>query len=215
MRFVTLDDRGLDAGMAMPVSCGRCRRKAMIRLHPAELATAALAAFFAIELLLREGSAARSWKATVSDRGSTMLIVAAYVVSGICLALPFPGPRFPLAVRWAGAFIAALGVVLRIVAFRSLGSSYSRTLRINVGQQLVMRGVYQRIRHPGYLSALLIWGGAVVASGSAIATIAVLTTLALAYSHRIGAEERMLVASFGPRYEEYRKVSWRLLPYIY
>jgi protein-S-isoprenylcysteine O-methyltransferase Ste14 len=184
-------------------------------LHPAELASVALFAFFAIELLLRQGPAARSWKATASDRGSTMLIVAAYIVIGVCLAVPFPGPHFPLAARWGGAVFAVLGVAVRVAAFRSLGSSYSRTLRINEGQQLVMRGVYRRIRHPGYLSALLIWGGAVVASGSAIATIVVSAALVFTYSHRISAEEKMLTASFGRRYQEYRKVSWRLLPYIY
>jgi protein-S-isoprenylcysteine O-methyltransferase Ste14 len=184
-------------------------------LHPAELASIAVLAFFAIELFLRRGSAARSWKATAADRGSTMLIMTAYIVVAVCLVLPFPGAHFPLAVRWGGAVLAVVGVALRIAAFRSLGSSYSRTLRINEGQQLVMRGVYRRIRHPGYLSALLIWGGAVVASGSAIATIAVIAALMPAYCHRICAEEKMLTASFGGRYQEYRKVSWRLLPYIY
>jgi protein-S-isoprenylcysteine O-methyltransferase Ste14 len=117
-----------------------------MRLHPAELASVALFAFFAIELLLRQGSAARSWKATASDRGSTMLIVVTYIVIGVCLALPFPGPHFPRPVRWGGAVFAVLGVALRVAAFRSLGSSYSRTLRINEGQQLVMRGVHRRIR---------------------------------------------------------------------
>ena len=48
-----------------------------------------------------------------------------------------------------------------------------------------------------------------------IATASVLAALVIAYSYRIHSEERMLVASFGSRYEEYQKSSWRLVPYLY
>ncbi len=184
-------------------------------LRPSYVASAAVLAFLAIELLLRQGSAARSWRGTASDRGSTMLIAVAYVVIGACLVFPVPGVHLPRSVSWAGSIVAVLGVALRVSAFRMLGSSYSRTLRINEGQQLVSHGVYRRIRHPGYLSALLIWGGAVAASGSAIASIAVWAALIVAYTYRIQAEEQMMVASFGSSYEEYQKTSWRLVPYVY
>jgi len=183
--------------------------------RPSELASVALLGFLAIELLMRRGAAARSWKAGASDRGSTLVIASAYTVIVACLVFRFPGPHFPLPIRWVGAVIALVGVGLRAAAFRTLGSSYSRTLRINEGQELVRRGIYRQIRHPGYLSSIVIWGGAVVASGSIIATVAALAALVIAYSYRIDAEERMLAASFGSRYEEYQKASWRLVPYVY
>ena len=136
------------------------------RRAPSEVASIALVGFVAIDLLMRRGAAARSWKPTASDHGSTLLIACAYIVIVACLAFRLPGACFPLSIRWLAAVFSLLGVGLRAIAFRTLGSSYSRTLRINEGQELIRSGIYVHIRHPGYLSSLIIWGGAVVASGS-------------------------------------------------
>jgi protein-S-isoprenylcysteine O-methyltransferase Ste14 len=110
---------------------------------------------------------------------------------------------------------AIAGVVLRIVAFRTLGASYSRTLRVTEQQALVTRGVYRRVRHPGYASAILIWGGAAIASGVVAAAAVAGVVLVGVYLYRIGAEERMLARAFGAEYEAYRARSWRLVPYVY
>ena len=35
-----------------------------------------------------------------------------------------------------------------------------------------------------------------------------------AYGYRIAAEEALLLAAFGGRYQEYRARTWRLVPYL-
>ncbi|HVN38210.1 MAG TPA: isoprenylcysteine carboxylmethyltransferase family protein [Myxococcota bacterium] len=184
-------------------------------LHPSPVATIALLGFFAIELFLRRGAAARSWEPGAMDRGSTRAIVAAYVVVGVALALPLPGPRLGLRLAWCGAGAAWLGLLLRVVAFRTLGASYSRTLRIQDEQALVTSGIYRRIRHPGYLSALLVWIGSALATRSAVAAPLAGGVLLVAYTYRIHTEERMLREAFGERFAEYQRRSWRLLPFVY
>ena len=182
---------------------------------PTTAASVALAAFWLIELFLRRGSAARSWRASSTDRGSTLAIVLAYIFVAVALTVPLQGPQLPLLTQWGGALVAMAGAVLRVVAFLTLGSSYSRTLRVNQGQALVTHGVYRFVRHPGYCSALLIWCGAAAASGSLLALAFAATVLIAVYVYRIGAEERMLVQSFGAQYSQYQAQSWRLLPYVY
>lgn len=154
----------------------------MAGLSPTVFATAALAGFWVIELTLRRGGAARSLKGGVFDRGSSLFIWLAFIITGVCLAVHAPGPEFPIEVGWIGAIAAAFGVAIRIVAFRTLGSSYTRTLRVDDEQAMVTHGIYRRIRHPGYLSSLLIWGGAAIASGSIVASAASLAVLAMVYA---------------------------------
>jgi len=187
----------------------------MIDLSPRDLAAAALVAFGAIELFLRRGESARSWQTTAVDRGSTAAIIVAYVAVGVALTIVVRGWRLPEWAAWSGAAVAWMGVVLRVVAFRTLGSRYSRTLRVTEQQTLMTHGVYRYVRHPGYTSALAIWGGAAVATGSVIAAAAALIVLAAAYRYRIGAEERMLLDAFGGEYRAYCARSWRLVPFLY
>ena len=184
-------------------------------IYPRSVAAVALFGFWAIELFLRKGATARSWKATLPDRGSTAALIAAYVVVGTSLALPIAVIRLPVPAQWAGAGLALVGFALRAIVFSTLGSSYSRTLRVTENQELVTFGLYRHIRHPGYLSSLLIWGGAAVASGKGVAVLIVTTALVAAYGYRIRVEEGMLLKCFGERYQQYQARTWRLLPYIY
>jgi len=182
---------------------------------PTALASIALIGFWLIELFLRKGASARSWRTSTVDRGSTVAIVLVYVFVAAALAVQVRGPRLPPWAQWLGALLAVTGVVVRVIAFRTLGSSYSRTLRVTERQTLVTHGIYRLVRHPGYGSAILIWCGAAAAAGSVVAFVVVLSVLVAVYAYRIGAEERMLVQSFGPEYQQYQARSWRLLPYVY
>ena len=117
--------------------------------------------------------------------------------------------------QWFGVLLAFTGLALRVIAFRTLGSSYSRTLRVNQDQTLVTTGIYRRVRHPGYLSSLILWLGAVLASGSLVAVGIVAIALFTAYTRRIQVEEKLLEASFGEGYKTYQRTSWKLVPYLY
>ncbi len=184
-------------------------------LHlPENVATVAIVGFLVLEAVLRKGKAAKSWQSE-SDRGTTFLLLLAYLVIGAALSLRLPGPRLIVPVQWFGVLFAFAGLALRVVAFRTLGPSYSRTLRVNQDQALVTTGIYRLVRHPGYLSSLVLWLGAVTASGSLVAVCTVAIALFVAYMRRIQVEEKLLAASFGEVYKTYQHTSWKLIPYLY
>ena len=89
------------------------------------------------------------------------------------------------------------------------------TLVTSGDQSVVRHGPYRLVRHPGYLGSMLAWTGAAASSGNLLSLLAVLALLAIAYAHRIRTEERMLIDALGEPYAEYRRRSWRLLPFVF
>lgn len=174
--------------------------------------------FFAIEPLFRQGKDAKSLERTVSDRGSSTLIV---VLFWIVIILPpllnflQVGQIAFSGIRWLGLLIMALGLGLRFWSMQVLGKYYTRTLRVAEKQAIVTQGPYRVIRHPGYLGTICVWIGFALAVGNWIATIILAILLFGVYGYRIHSEEVMLIDRFGNAYQEYRKRTWRLVPYIY
>ncbi|WP_329562356.1 methyltransferase family protein [Kitasatospora sp. NBC_01266] len=171
------------------------------------------------ELLLRrrDDAAAGSWRADTRDQGSTRLLMACYLAAVLVnVAFGFASfGQLPSAVRWLGIATLVAGLALRAWGMRTLGRFYTRTLRTVAEQRVVQEGPYRLIRHPGYCGSLLVWAGASLGLGSWPAALIVAALLTAAYTWRINAEERLLVATLGPAYVEYRRHSKRLVPYLY
>jgi protein-S-isoprenylcysteine O-methyltransferase Ste14 len=87
-------------------------------------------------------------------------------------------------------------------------------LQIVENQKLVKDGPYKYIRHPLYLGEILRNFGivSIFSSGYGILFIMVGTILLL---FRINMEEKMLVEAFGSDYEDYKRTTKKLIPYIY
>jgi protein-S-isoprenylcysteine O-methyltransferase Ste14 len=178
---------------------------------------AGLAGFFALEAVLRRPGNASSLDASDADRGTTRLIVGAYAVAVEVplLARGLPTRSLPRAVAPVGFLVQAAGLALRAWSMRSLGTSYSRTLRTDGDQQvLVESGPYRLIRHPGYAGSLLTWIGFAVTSRSVPVTIVVPGLLGAAYIRRIEAEEELLRRDL-PGYATYSERTMRLIPLVW
>lgn len=185
---------------------------------PTALAYALVVAFFIVEPLFRRGASAKSFEATHSDKGSSLLIVVLFFV---VVALP---PLFNYLhvgqvnlwiVSGLGLLAMVLGLGLRIGSMRVLGKYYSRALRVVADQVIVSEGPYRIVRHPGYLGVICFWIGFGVAIGDWFSSALVVPPLFGVYGHRIRAEEDMLINTFGADYREYCKKTWRLLPFTY
>jgi len=87
-------------------------------------------------------------------------------------------------------------------------------LQIVEKQKLVKDGLYKYIRHPLYLGEILRNFGivSIFSSGYGILLIVIGTIFLLL---RIKPEEEMLVEAFGSDYEDYKRRTKRLIPYIY
>jgi protein-S-isoprenylcysteine O-methyltransferase len=183
------------------------------------LAYLILGAFVVAERALRKDESARSLEADEADRGTTILIGAAYgaaINGGLIVALLRRGrPPGGEGGRWFGLLAMLGGLALRIWAARTLGRYYTRTLKVRPDQTVVRAGPYRIVRHPGYLADLVLWFGFGQALGSRLLTAAIALLMWLVYSRRIDAEEALLLDRLGEAYADYSRSTWRLLPPIY
>jgi protein-S-isoprenylcysteine O-methyltransferase Ste14 len=177
---------------------------------------AGIAGFFAVEAAARERGRAASLDASDDDQGTTRDIVTASVVAAV--AAPVlrrgPGRSLPRAAAPLGLAVQAMGLGLRIWSMRTLGASYSRTLRTEGEQGVVTDGPYRLIRHPGYAGSLLTWIGFALTSGSLPVVAVVSGLLARAYRRRIVAEETLLQRDL-PGYVTYSRRTKRLVPFVW
>ncbi|MFJ5123288.1 methyltransferase [Kitasatospora sp. NPDC088548] len=186
---------------------------------PSLLALLGILCWVGYELLLRrrEDAAAGTWRADGRDRGSTRLLLSCYAASAAVVVLFGRASigELPGWARWFGVALLAAGLALRAWGMHTLGRYYTRTLRTVDAQRVVREGPYRLIRHPGYCGSLLVWTGYALGLGSWPATLIVAALLLVAYTWRIGAEERLLLTAFGDEYAAYRRGSKRLIPFVY
>jgi len=79
----------------------------------------------------------------------------------------------------------------------------------------VRRGLYGRIRHPGYLGSLLIFSGLGFSFQNWLSAAALIALSVGGFLYRIHVEERVLAATFGREYDEYARETKRLVPGVY
>ena len=121
----------------------------------------------------------------------------------------------------AGLFLLVVGEVIRMKARLELKrkagfSSNTKTVRLKIvkDHQLVSDGLYKHIRHPIYFGEILRNLGFVIIFSSFYGSLIILLASTLLH-FRIEIEEKMLVASFGKEYEEYKRNTKRIIPCIY
>ena len=187
-------------------------------LTPIEIAGAGAVAFFLMDFAVRFGGEARRLDTAPSDRGTTRgtylaltaILLAVFVLPR--LLPPAESPAWMRAIAWCGAALVPAGLAIRLWATLTLRHAYTRTLRIQPGQELMRRGPYRWVRHPGYLGSLTLWSGVALASGNPVAMAITAVALAIAYGRRIRHEEAMLIEAFGERYRDYQRKVGALIP---
>ena len=111
----------------------------------------------------------------------------------------------------SGAILLALGVVVAILASRSISVSTVADMRTDRKPALVTGGLYARTRHPLYLATILFLLSLV--AFYPFSNILVFSLSFIGYVV-IGAylEERKLVIQYGEQYLAYRRMAGFLLP---
>lgn len=118
----------------------------------------------------------------------------------------------PQAVRAAGLTLTLTAVFLLRESLSCLGENYSPLFDSHRPFRIVREGPYGKIRHPVYLSNMLIILGYVIASASLWSLV--LGAWGWFYmALSIVREERFLSKTF-PEYEEYKRNSRMLIPFV-
>jgi protein-S-isoprenylcysteine O-methyltransferase Ste14 len=190
-------------------------------VRPIHIAYGLLGIFLAIEPRLRQGKAAISRQEGPADRGRTRLIGATFGLALFALLIAPLLNRLKVdrfrskTLAWGGIAAMLAGLALRIWASRVLGAFSTRTLRTSAQQNLITRGPYRLLRHPGYLANLLMWLGAGFATTNWIVLVSSFGPMMGAYWYRMQAEEAMLAETFPKEYPAYASHTWRLVPFLY
>ena len=127
-------------------------------------------------------------------------------VIAVLLYFLIPGvPEQPWTwVRISGVVIAAIGYVLVVAARLQLGRSFSIRPQ---AKDLVVQGLYSRIRHPMYVFVDLMLFGSILALYLPWALV-ILLLLAIVQIVQARREDRVLHATFGQAYLDYRRQTW-------
>lgn len=164
-------------------------------------------------------------KASDSDnqkQWDKVLITGIYIIAIVWFILmPLDAQRF----EWSPPFPVWLKVLGGVALLPSLFLIYRATVentflstRVRIQtdrkQQVISTGVYGFVRHPLYLGCVLLQIGAPLLLGSVIGLIISVVGM-ITLIVRIKGEEKMLVDEL-EGYEEYKKkVSFRLIPFIW
>lgn len=156
-----------------------------------------------------------------SPAGIQTFQLGALLLSSLALLwfLPFADRRKILTLqheywRYVGLLLCCIGVIVRLLALRMLGRHFSAYVTLQPNHRLVQHGIYAGIRHPLYLSLLLVPAGIALVFASAFALPIALLAAVFVFD-RIRKEECLLAKHFAAEFEEYRRRTWRLIPRVF
>lgn len=144
-----------------------------------------------------------------------LLIVVHWVLAGIDVGRYHWSDRVPLEAQLAGTVVMVLGMFGWAWAMY-VNSFFSSEVRIQTdrGHHVIDRGPYRFVRHPGYLSALILFLGATLVLGSYVSLIPMVGALAV-FVWRTSFEDRVLRNELTGYADYASRVRYRLVPGIW
>jgi len=119
-------------------------------------------------------------------------------------------PRTPW-IEVLGVVLTVAGLAFAIWARAYLGGNWSSSVTLKVGHQLVRTGPYRWVRHPIYSGIILAMIGTAIERGKLRGVVAVVL-LWIGFTIKSRIEERLMVATFGPDYQDYSRSTGALFP---
>jgi protein-S-isoprenylcysteine O-methyltransferase Ste14 len=122
--------------------------------------------------------------------------------------------EFPTLFSWLGTIIGIASVGLLFWSHLALGENFFGGVKLRMDHRLVTSGPYQWIRHPMYLSFLLLGFAWYLLSGNWLFSLLWIGAAVLAIVTKMEQEEAMLFAEFGQEYKNYALETPRLAPAV-
>lgn len=116
---------------------------------------------------------------------------------------------------YLGFVIFILNAILRYHAITTLGKYYNPRVAIYQEHSLITTGIYKKIRHPMYLSALLNVTAIAFIFNSWGTLVIMLFAVLPAVIYRINIEEEFLLNHLGNEYRQYLEQSKKMIPGIW
>ncbi len=114
----------------------------------------------------------------------------------------------------AAISLLACSIFISQAAIRTLGKFFDR-LTIKPDRHLVDTGIYSIVRHPIYLSYILLFAGYCTLLQSFLSLGLLAAVCMVWFGNRIAIEEEMLEQQFGEAYRAYQQKTKKLFPFVY
>ncbi|MFC5179941.1 methyltransferase family protein [Actinomadura harenae] len=181
---------------------------------------AALIVWLAGEVGLRVVEMRKAGTVRVSEHGTLGLFVVlgvggTVVGAAVGRAVPSLDWHVGSAVYLVAAAVMLAGLVIRFWAIVTLGKFFRSSVHVQEGHEVVSDGPYRFVRHPSYTGLMLLFIGASLTFGNALAVVIFLVCVSIATLVRIRVEERVLSAELGEAYREFARTRARLVPYVW
>lgn len=142
---------------------------------------------------------------------SGLMFIAVFVLAG--LSFRFGWLMLPMWVSYLAALLFLFGYALFAEVLRE-NEYLSRTVEVQEGQQLVDTGLYGVVRHPMYMSTLVLFFAMPLVLGSVLSFAVMLLYLPI-IDARMRNEEEVLEQGL-PGYREYKtRVKYKVIPYLW
>ena len=142
---------------------------------------------------------------------SGLMFLAAFVIAG--LNFRFGWIVFPDWVSWAAAAVFLLAYTLYAEVLRE-NVWLSRTVEVQENQKVIDTGLYGAVRHPMYMSTLLLFLSMPLVLGSVLSFVIMLAYIPI-IAKRIRNEEQVLESGL-EGYTEYKKrVKYKVIPFVW
>ena len=116
-------------------------------------------------------------------------------------------------IRYIGLIVYLAFSWIQIWALKSLGENFSQDILIKKNHQLVTKGPFKFIRHPQYLSQILIdLGGAAATLSFIVAPLAIIQIPFIFL--RASLEDKLLSKYFSDEFSPYKKKSGLIFPFL-
>ncbi len=142
---------------------------------------------------------------------SGLMFLAAFVVAG--LNVRFGWIVLPAWTSWAAAVVFLLAYALYAEVLRE-NVWLSRTVEVQENQKVVDTGLYGLVRHPMYMSTLLLFLSMPLVLGSVISFVIMLAYIPI-IAKRIRNEEKVLVDGLTGYAEYQKRVRFKVIPFVW
>jgi protein-S-isoprenylcysteine O-methyltransferase Ste14 len=170
--------------------------------------------FISLYVSHRYGAQIKGWSSVVEEKDYTSILLTipqAGIIGSLVITL-YNGVYMQTPLL-TGFLLMLGGMVFNLVVRKELGKNWVPLSKTTPHQELVTHGLYSRVRHPFYLSILILFTGVAVSSWNYYGLMFLLALL-FGLIIRIKKEENNLIIKFGDEYIDYMKKTGMLIPKI-
>jgi protein-S-isoprenylcysteine O-methyltransferase Ste14 len=171
--------------------------------------------FISLLVSRKFGAEIMGWPGIVKSRDYTSLFLAvpqAGLIFSVVMVL-YNG-MYGVILLVAGFTLMFIGMAFNLMVRRELGKNWVPLSKTTDNQELITRGIYSKVRHPFYLSILILFLGVAIISWNILGLVFfILFIIGLVF--RIKKEEKELIFKFGQQYTDYMDKTPMLIPAVF